>query len=129
MGVVHHGVVSVTTGLYLGGHVASRGESTLDCVNILLRALSGESVDSRTSVPNLLCWDRGYGGTSGEVNQRAMAVGADLLGTAKRIRSFPFTFSQAPYSGQECISESGSQSAYWSKRLFPNNTQMYALAY
>jgi hypothetical protein len=36
VGVVHHGIVSICTGLYLGGHIASRGESTKDCVQILL---------------------------------------------------------------------------------------------
>ena len=41
LGVVHHGMVSICTGLYLGGHIASRGESNQDCVQILLRSLSG----------------------------------------------------------------------------------------
>ena len=36
LGVIHHGAVSVSTGLFIGGHVAARGESTLDCVKILL---------------------------------------------------------------------------------------------
>ena len=32
LGVIHHGAVSVGTGLYIGGHVAALKESTLDCV-------------------------------------------------------------------------------------------------
>ena len=41
-----------------------------------------------------LYWDRGYGGTDGEVNTFAMETGADLIGTAKRMNSFPYTFDQ-----------------------------------
>jgi hypothetical protein len=31
LGAVHHGIVSICTGLYLGGHIAARGETTQDC--------------------------------------------------------------------------------------------------
>jgi hypothetical protein len=41
LGVIHHGAVSVNTGLYIGGHVAARGESTLDCVKILQQSMTG----------------------------------------------------------------------------------------
>jgi len=51
LGVVHHGIVSATTDLYLGGHIASRGESTEDCVKILLRSLCGVS-ETRKSYQN-----------------------------------------------------------------------------
>ncbi len=46
--VIHHAAVSVVTGLYIGGHVAVRGESTLDCVKILLqRSMAGVSSESQ----------------------------------------------------------------------------------
>jgi hypothetical protein len=47
LGVIHHGAVSNCTSLYCGGHVASRNESTLDCVKILLLSLSGASIESQ----------------------------------------------------------------------------------
>jgi hypothetical protein len=50
LGVIHHGAVSNCTPFYCGGLVASAcNESTLDCVKILLLALSGASVESQTS--------------------------------------------------------------------------------
>ena len=50
MGVIHHGAVSNFTSLYCGGHVASRKESTIDCVKILLFALSGALIESQISL-------------------------------------------------------------------------------
>ena len=93
--MIHHGAVSNTTSLYLSGHVASRAESTTDCVKIIMRSLSGASVESHIRFPkNSFYYDRGYGGTDGKVNTFAMETGADLIGTAKRMNSFPYTFDQ-----------------------------------
>jgi hypothetical protein len=47
LGVIHHGAVSVTTGLYIVGHVAARGESNLDCVKILQQSMTGCSSESQ----------------------------------------------------------------------------------
>jgi hypothetical protein len=89
LGVIHHGAVSVVTGLYIGGHVAARGESTLDCVKILQRSMTGVSSESQIRLDNnTFFWDQGYyGGVNGEVNQWSVS-----MGTAKRMRSFPFTY-------------------------------------
>ena len=46
MGVIRHSDVSNCTSLYCGGHVSSRKESTIDCVKILLLALSGALIES-----------------------------------------------------------------------------------
>ena len=79
LGVIHHGAVSNCTSLYCGGHVASRRESTIDCVKILLLALSGASIESQISLNRTkFFWDRGYGGVEGEVNSFAIAKGAVL---------------------------------------------------
>ena len=95
LGVIHHGAVSVVSGLYIGGHVAARGESTLDCVKILQQIMAGVSSESQIRLHgNTFFWDRGYSGVNGEVNQWSVSVGATLLGTAKRMRSFPFTYDQ-----------------------------------
>jgi hypothetical protein len=82
LGVIHHGAVSVRTGLYIGGHVAALKESTLDCVKILQRSMTGVSSESQIRlVGTTFFWDRGYGGTEGEVNQWTIKAGANLLGT------------------------------------------------
>jgi hypothetical protein len=50
MGAIHHDAVSKCTSLYCGGHVASMKESTIDCVKILLLALSGALIESQISL-------------------------------------------------------------------------------
>jgi hypothetical protein len=70
MGVIHHAAVSVATGLYLSGHIAYNGETTLDCVKVIQRSLCGSSSESQINLHNnALLYDRGYGGTEGQVNQ------------------------------------------------------------
>ena len=72
------------------------------CVKIFLLALSGASIESQISLNRtLFFWDRRYGGVKGEVNSFATAKGAVLVGTAKRKKSFPFTFdhTQAIHAG------------------------------
>ena len=54
-----------------------------------------------------LFWDRGYGGTDGKVNQWSIAAGVTLLGTAKRMRSFPLTYDQIPGPDRQLIMEKG----------------------
>lgn len=117
LGVIHHGAVSNTTSLYLAGHVASRAEATIDCVKIIMRSLSGASVESHIRFPNnSFFWDRGYGGTDGEVNTFAMETGASLVGTAKRMNSFPYTFDQQNVGSRQKIQMKGTMASYWSKR-------------
>ena len=81
--------MSVLLGIYLGGHIASRGESTQDCVKIIFHSLCGASTDSQTNVPNLAAWDCRYGGPGGTINKMAVLCGCDLLGTAQCNCSFP----------------------------------------
>ncbi|KAI2509385.1 hypothetical protein MHU86_5018 [Fragilaria crotonensis] len=117
LGVIHHGAVSVTTGLYIGGHVAARGESTLDCVKILQRSMTGRSSESQIRLDgNTFFWDRGYGGIDWEVNRWSIGVGTSLLGTAKRMRSFPFTYDQNPGPDRVLIAEKGAAAEYWAKK-------------
>ncbi|EGZ07973.1 hypothetical protein PHYSODRAFT_526062, partial [Phytophthora sojae] len=90
-GPVQHGIVSLTTGLFLGGHVASRGESTLDIVKFLQRSLSGASTESRIQLPGIIhALDRGY--QSAAVNEQIHSVGGKVVGTHKRTGRFPFTY-------------------------------------
>ena len=113
LGVIHHGAVSVVTGLYISGHVAARGESTLDCVKMLQRSMTGVSSESQIRLNgNTFFWDRGYGGVNGEVNQWSVSIGATLLGTAKRMRSFPFTYDQHPGPDRQLVAEKGASVQY-----------------
>ena len=129
LGVVHHGAVSNCTSLYCGGHVASRNESTLDCVKILLLSLSGASIESQIRLNRTnFFWDRGYGGIEGDVNSFAMAKGAVLVGTSRRMKSFPFTFDQRPGTSRRLIQEKGTMAAYWAVKGTGRQTQ-YALAH
>ena len=129
LGVIHHGAVSNCTSLYCGGHVASRRESTINCVKILLLALSGALIESQISLNRTkFFWDRGYGGVvEGEVNSFAIAKGAVLVGTSKSMKSFPFTFDQHPGPYRRLIQEKGTMAAYWAVRGTGENKQ-FALA-
>ncbi|KAI2505089.1 hypothetical protein MHU86_9365 [Fragilaria crotonensis] len=129
LGVIHHGAVSNCTSLYCGGHVASRKESTIDCVKILLLALSGASIESQISLNRTkFFWDRGYGGVEGEVNSFAIEKGAVLVGTSRRMKSFPFTFDQHPGPSRRLIQEKGTTASYWAVRNLGRNRQ-FALAH
>ncbi|POM62939.1 LOW QUALITY PROTEIN: hypothetical protein PHPALM_27842 [Phytophthora palmivora] len=81
-----HGIVSLGTGLFLGGHVAARGESTVDIVRILKRSLCGASTESQIRLPGIIhALDRGY--QSEPVNQQITNAGGSIIGTHKRTGS------------------------------------------
>jgi hypothetical protein len=72
------------------------------------------------------------------VNRWSIGVGASLLGTAKRMRSFPFTYDQTPGPDRVVIAEKGAAAEYWAKkpcstaRAAPGNTiavEHFACAY
>ena len=58
-------------------------------------------------------WDRGYGGIEGKVNAFAVEKGAALVGTSKRMKSFPFTFDQQPGPSRRRIEEKRTAASYW----------------
>ena len=109
--------------------MASRKESTIDCVKILLLALSGASIESQISLNRTkFFWERGYGGVEGEVNSFAIEKGAVLVGTCRRMKSFPFTFDQHPGPSRRLIQEKGTTASYWAVRNSGRNRQ-FALAH
>jgi hypothetical protein len=58
LGVIHHGSVSNTTGLYCGGHVSSRFETAKDCVKIIMQQQTGASTESQIRLRgNRYYWD------------------------------------------------------------------------
>ena len=130
LGVIHHGTASNCSALYCGGHVASRKETTIECVEIVLMSLTGASIESQISLNGTtFFWDRGYGGVEGEVNSFALEKGAVLIGTARRRKSFPFTFDQQPGSARRLVQEKGSMASYWAVKTTPSGRQQYALAH
>ena len=50
------------------------------------------------------------------MNRWSTGVGASLLGTAKRMRSFPFTYDQNPGPDRVLIAEKGAAAEYWAKK-------------
>ncbi len=67
----------------------------------------------------------------GEVNQWSVSIGASLLGTAKRMRSFPFTYDQTPGPDRQLVTEKGAAAQYWAKKMVqhgPTVTNQYAMA-
>ncbi|POM59145.1 hypothetical protein PHPALM_36113, partial [Phytophthora palmivora] len=98
-GPVQHGIVSLGTGLFLGGHVAARGESTVDIVRILQRSLCDASTESHIRLPGIIhALDRGY--QSEAVNQQITNAGG-IIGTHKRTGRLPFTFGKTPSQYQQ----------------------------
>ncbi|GMF18621.1 unnamed protein product [Phytophthora fragariaefolia] len=88
-GPVQHRVVSLVNGLVLGGHVATRGESTVDIVKLLQRSLCGASTESQIHLSGVLhALDRGY--QSYAVNEHIVNIGGAIVGTHKRTHKFPF---------------------------------------
>lgn len=65
-GVLHHALVSLLTGLFIGGHIPNISESTLQAVKCIFNALgkaSGEvnlEEQMKGKLPNLVTMDRGY---------------------------------------------------------------------
>jgi hypothetical protein len=56
-------------------------------------SLAGASIESQINLNGTtFFWVRGYGGVEGEVNSFALKKGAVLVGTSRRMKSFPFTF-------------------------------------
>ncbi|KAI2502155.1 hypothetical protein MHU86_12291 [Fragilaria crotonensis] len=94
--------------------------------------MTGVSSESQIRLDgNTFFWDRGYGGVNGEVNQWSVSVGAMLLGTTKRMRSFPFTYDQHPGPDRRLIAEKGASAHYWATKAIRNGsrvTHQYALA-
>ncbi|ETO58676.1 hypothetical protein F444_22943, partial [Phytophthora nicotianae P1976] len=111
-GPVQHGIVSLVTGLFLCSHVASRGETVVDVLRILMRSLCGVSADSQIKLPGVVfALDRGC--QSKEVNRQIMECGGIVIGTHKRDRSFPFTYGKLGTQGQTVMTEKGAKTTKW----------------
>ncbi|KAJ8576857.1 hypothetical protein ON010_g2356 [Phytophthora cinnamomi] len=132
-GPAQHGVLSLVTGLFLGGHVAARGQSTVDIVRILQRSLCGASTESHIRLPGIVhALDMGY--QSIVVNQQITNVRGSIIGTHKCTGRFPFTFGKSPSQYQQLMSEKGERAEHWASKRLPIHTgtspvHAHALAY
>jgi hypothetical protein len=82
-----------------------------------MRSLLGASIESHIRFPNNAFFgDCGYGGTDGEVNTFATETGANLVGMAKCMNSFPYTFDQQKVRSHQKIKMKGTMVSYWSER-------------
>ena len=119
-GPVMHGVVSLTTNMFLGGIIAGDKMGAEDCMKINLYEMSGELDQSKIDFlyNSIFVFDRGY--SSLKLMKRACEYKLRIHGTVKRGGNFAFTFvekgKKARSKTKICISESGMKSAYWSKR-------------
>jgi hypothetical protein len=43
--------------------------------------------------------------------------GAALVGTSRRMKTFPFTFHQQPGSARQLVQEKGSMASYWAAKI------------
>jgi hypothetical protein len=134
MGMVHHGIVSVSSRLYIGGQFQMRGQTTLDCMTMLQRSLSGAGCDSQIDLEEtLFFWDRGYGGPDGIVNQETLGRNGLIAGTSKRTPSYPFNYGkQKANDSRMLISEKGTFATYWAEKNHKHgkrNRKHYAMAF
>lgn len=120
MGIIHHGGVSVTSRLYLGGQYQLRGQSVLDCMTMIQRALSGSGCDNQIDLEEtMFFYDRGYGGPDGIVNQTTLERNALIVGTSIRTPSYPFNFgTQSATDRRKLVPENGAYTVYWAEKVY-----------
>lgn len=114
-GPVATGCVSLTSGITLSVHVARRGETPVDITQILFMNLTDCYLPSQVTGRNIVAMDRGY--WSKELIDYLSSSGFQLLGTHKRVGSFPFTFGDTrKHNNQRVVAEEGAKSVYWAKK-------------
>jgi hypothetical protein len=91
-GIVSTNAVSLTTGLLLGMRLLGKGESFADVVRMLLMSLHSVQLPEQVRGHNLVCLDRGY--LLPSLIEYLLKCGFQLIGTHKRMKSFPFVFGE-----------------------------------
>ena len=87
-GPQQHGLVSLLTGLYLGGHIPNINEGTVQSVKCLFLALAKATGEINLEeqmlgkIPNIVALDRGY--LYEDVLKVLTSYGSVLIGTLKR---------------------------------------------
>ena len=127
-GPVATGCVSLASGLTLSVHIARRGETPLHISQILFMNLMNCQLPAQVFGRNIVAMDRGYWGK--ELIEYLSSCGFQLIGTHKRVGSFPFTFGKKSrvHRGQKTIAEEGAKSVYWAHKMIAGKNA-YALTY
>lgn len=128
-GPVATGVVSATTGVVLSLRLSGRGESALQTLKILCLHLSCKPLIEQIRIGNTFALDRGY--LSKAMIDFIASIGAKLIGTHKRVMSYPFHFGDIEKlkPGQSYVHEVGAKSIYAAKRTTTVGSSMLAIAY
>lgn len=110
-GPINHAVVSVMTGIYLGGLLEKRGRSVAETVQYLCDDLADSRRAHETVVKNLITKDRGY--NTKVVSDLCLRLQARELGSRRKETNFPFTFGRTPTESQELVEETNHFVARW----------------
>lgn len=112
--------------------LSGRGEGALQTVQIIMQQLFGVQLHDRVRGRNHVYLDRGY--IEAGLLLFFLRCGLTVLGTHKRVRSFPFTFGDdrtaAQRRGRRFVDEVGAKSVYWAqRRALDGRGILRALAY
>ena len=120
-GPMQHGLVSLLTGLYLGGHIPAMNEGTVESVKCLFLSLgkaTGEvNLEQQMAgkIKNMVALDRGYG--YDEIIKILTFYGSRLVGTFKRCALSPFVYGDAKkFAHQTVISEKGPKFSLYARQ-------------
>lgn len=106
------------TGITLVTRLSGRGENSFSTIKVIMQFLFGELLHDRVRGRNLVFLDRGY--LEEKLVSYFIKCGLTVLGTHKRVKSFPFTFGEDRTSvqrrGRRFIAEEGAKSVYWAER-------------
>ena len=120
-GPQQHGLVSLLTGLYLGGHIPNINDGTVQsvkCVFLALAKATGEiNLEEQMlgKIPNIVALDRGY--LYEDVLKVLTSYGSVLIGTLKRCYLSPFVYGTAlKYAHQKIVQEKGPKVSVYARQ-------------
>ena len=120
-GPQQHGLVSLLTGLYLGGQIPKMNKGTVESVKCLMVAVgkaTGEvNLEEHMAgkIPNIVALDRGY--LYDEVLKVLCLYGCTLIGTLKRCFLAPFVYGTArKFAHQTIVPEQGPKLSLYARQ-------------
>lgn len=127
-GIVSTNAVSLVSSMVIGMRLIGKGENFDSVVRIILMWMQGVDLpDHVRASDDLICLDRGYLGPS--LIEFLMKSGFSLIGTHKRVNSYPFTFGDARNrASRRLVEEVGCKSIYVAKKKF-HDRHLFAIAY
>ncbi len=114
-GPVSTGMVLLTSGITLATRISGRGESDVDTIKILCRNLFNKQLSEHVQSSNLFAMDHGY--LSKSMIEYIDSIGGNIIGTHKRVQTYPFTFGYQKVMGNRVnIEEQGAKMVYWATK-------------